>query len=76
MISNRIQLITYPNSMGSTIKELHHILCKHFSEAVSGVHLLPFYPSSADRGFAPITYDFVDPEFGTGCVKIIEPEKS
>jgi sucrose phosphorylase len=27
--------------------------------------LLPFYPSSADRGFAPLTYTEVNPVFGT-----------
>jgi glycosidase len=29
------------------------------------MHVLPFYPSSADRGFAPLTYKEVDPAFGT-----------
>lgn len=28
------------------------------------MHVLPFYPSSADRGFAPLTYKQVDPAFG------------
>jgi len=28
------------------------------------VHILPFFPSSADRGFAPMRYDMVDPAFG------------
>ncbi|MGB9440444.1 MAG: alpha-amylase family glycosyl hydrolase [Desulfobacterales bacterium] len=27
--------------------------------------MLPFYPSSADRGFAPLTYTEVNPVFGT-----------
>ena len=31
----------------------------------SGVHVLPPFPSSGDRGFAPITYDTIDPRFGT-----------
>lgn len=31
---------------------------------MGGVHVLPFYPSSADRGFAPLTYKQVDPSFG------------
>lgn len=29
------------------------------------MHILPFFPSSADRGFAPMCYDQVDPNFGT-----------
>ena len=28
------------------------------------MHLLPFFPSSGDRGFAPLCYDRVDPAFG------------
>ena len=31
---------------------------------MGGVHILPFFPSSADRGFAPIRYDKVDEAFG------------
>ena len=30
-----------------------------------GVHILPPFPSSADRGFAPLTYHEIDPRFGT-----------
>jgi sucrose phosphorylase len=28
------------------------------------LHLLPIYPSSGDRGFAPLTYQEVDPDQG------------
>jgi sucrose phosphorylase len=31
---------------------------------VGSLHLLPLYPSSGDRGFAPITYTQLDPAFG------------
>jgi sucrose phosphorylase len=64
-LKNKIQLITYPDSLGANLPELHYALRKYFSKAVKGVHLLPFYPSSSDRGFAPLTYDEVDPAFGT-----------
>jgi len=64
-IENKIQLITYPDSLGANLPELHYVLRKYFQKAVKGVHLLPFYPSSSDRGFAPKTYDEVDPAFGT-----------
>ncbi len=64
-LKNKVQLITYPDSLGANLPELHYVLRKYFSKAVGGVHLLPFYPSSSDRGFAPITYDEVDPAFGT-----------
>lgn len=64
-IKNKIQLITYPDSLGANLPELHYVLRKYLFKAIGGVHLLPFYPSSADRGFAPLTYDEVDPAFGT-----------
>jgi sucrose phosphorylase len=62
---NKIILITYPDSMGKDIPGLHGILNTYFKKAVGGVHLLPFYPSSADRGFAPVDYRSVDKAFGT-----------
>jgi sucrose phosphorylase len=64
-LENKIMLITYADSMGKNLKELHSVLDKHYKKAVGGVHILPFFPSSADRGFAPMRYDVVDPEFGT-----------
>ena len=63
-LQNKIMLITYADSMGKNLKELHEVLNKHYREAVGGVHILPFFPSSADRGFAPIRYDKVDEAFG------------
>jgi sucrose phosphorylase len=64
-LKNKIQLITYPDSLGGNLLMLHYCLRKHLTDAVGGVHILPFYPSSADRGFAPLTYTEVDPQFGT-----------
>lgn len=64
-IQNKVQLITYPDSLGGNLLTLHYCLRKHLATAIGGVHLLPFYPSSADRGFAPTTYAEVDPQFGT-----------
>lgn len=64
-LKNQVQLIVYPDSLGGDLVELHYVLRRYLSNAIGGVHLLPFYPSSADRGFAPLTYDAVDPAFGT-----------
>lgn len=58
-------LITYADSMGNNLKDLHKVLNQYYGKAVGGVHILPFFPSSADRGFAPMCYDRVDPNFGT-----------
>ena len=63
-LQNKINLITYPDSLGSNLLELHYVLRRYLTQAIGGVHILPFYPSSADRGFAPLTYDEVDPAFG------------
>ena len=64
-MKNHVQLITYPDSLGRDLAELHYVLKKYLVDAVGGLHLLPFYPSSADRGFSPITYETVDSSFGT-----------
>ncbi len=64
-LQNKVQLVTYPDSLGVNLPELHYVLRKYLRAAVGGVHILPFYPSSADRGFAPLTYDAVDPAFGS-----------
>ncbi len=64
-LRNQIVLITYPDSMGSDLKDLHNILKTYFEGIVKGIHVLPFFPSSGDRGFSPMTYREVDPRFGT-----------
>lgn len=64
-LDNKIMLITYADSMGHNLHELTEVMNKYFSKAVGGIHILPFFPSSADRGFAPMRYDQVDPSFGT-----------
>lgn len=64
-LKNQCQLITYPDSLGKNLQELHWVMKKYFKNIIGGVHILPFYPSSADRGFSPIRYDEVDKSFGT-----------
>jgi len=64
-VKNEIMLITYADSIGENLKDLSTVLKKYFKDAIGGVHILPFFPSSADRGFAPITYQEVDEKFGT-----------
>ena len=64
-MNRQIMLITYADSLGRNLRELDGVLAEHFTGAVGGVHLLPFFPSSADRGFAPTRYDQVDSALGT-----------
>lgn len=49
-VQNKIMLITYSDSMGGDLKELYEVLDTHYEGVIGGVHLLPFYPSSGDRG--------------------------
>lgn len=64
IIQNKAQLITYPDSLGGTLRALHEIISTHFEGVFSGVHILPPFPSSGDRGFAPVNYFEIDPRFG------------
>ncbi len=65
-VKNKVQLITYPDSLGGDLKKLNNILLKYFSDIFQGgVHILPPFPSSGDRGFAPLTYLEIEPRFGT-----------
>lgn len=63
-ITNKVMLITYPDSLGKNIQELRDVLHTDLKGAVGGVHLLPFFPSTGDRGFAPTDYTKVDSKFG------------
>ena len=63
-IENKCMLITYSDSLGKNLKQLKYILDHYFMNAIGGVHILPFFPSSGDRGFAPMDYHKVAPEFG------------
>ncbi len=65
-IKNQVQLITYADSLGGDLKALHRLFSKYFSNLFKGgLHILPPFPSSADRGFAPLTYFEIEPAFGT-----------
>lgn len=64
-MKNKVQLITYADGLGKDLKDLDFVLCKYFSKEIGGVHVLPFYPSSADRGFSPLTHLKIDEKFGS-----------
>lgn len=59
-----VQLITYPDSLAGDLTGLRRTIDTHFDGLFTGIHILPFYPSSGDRGFAPLTYFDVEPAFG------------
>ncbi len=65
-VKNQVQLITYPDSLGGDLKTLNQVLNNYFADIFKGgVHILPPFPSSGDRGFAPLTYLEIEPSFGT-----------
>ena len=61
----RPQLLTYPDSLGGDLRALAALLDGPLNALFEGVHILPPFPSSGDRGFAPLTYEQIDPQFGT-----------
>ncbi len=64
-VKNKVQLITYADSLGGDLKKLRHVLNTHFKGLFQGgVHILPPFPSSGDRGFSPVTYFQIEPSFG------------
>ena len=64
-MKNKIMLITYADSFGRNLGELKEMLDRYFKREIGAVHILPFFPSSGDRGFSPMTYEEVDPAFGS-----------
>jgi sucrose 6(F)-phosphate phosphorylase len=64
-VAPRPQLITYPDSLGGDLKSLSQLIQGPLAELFQGVHILPPFPSSGDRGFSPITYGEIEPSFGS-----------
>ncbi len=63
-----VLLITYGDHVRqdgqAPLRTLGRFLEQHLAGTVSGVHILPFYPSTSDDGFAVVDYDAVDPALG------------
>lgn len=61
-------LITYGDTFLSEeevpLKTLHKFLKQHIKDAISTVHILPFFPYSSDDGFSVIDYTLVNPDLG------------
>ena len=47
------QLLTYPDSLGGDLAAIRALLDGPLAGLFGGIHVLPPFPSSADRGFAP-----------------------
>ena len=66
-LKNAVQLIVYPDRIGSNLADLVRFLDGPVGEAIGGVHLLPPFPSNADGGFSPLTHREIDPAVGSWC---------
>ena len=65
LVDPRPQLLTYPDSLGGSLGAIADLLEGPLDGLFRGVHVLPPFPSSADRGFAPVAYQDIDPRFGS-----------
>jgi sucrose 6(F)-phosphate phosphorylase len=61
----RPQLLTYPDSLGGNLAAIGELLDGPLDGLFHGVHVLPPFPSSGDRGFAPLTHFEIEPRFGS-----------
>jgi sucrose 6(F)-phosphate phosphorylase len=57
--------MTYADSMGGDLAALEGLLNGPLDGLFGGLHILPPFPSSGDRGFAPMTYEEIEPAFGS-----------
>ncbi len=62
-------LITYGDictpDTGTRLEGLYHFAHRYIKDAISTMHILPFYPYSSDDGFSVIDYLQVDPNLGS-----------
>lgn len=63
-----IILITYGDTLNQPnvppLQTLHRFAAQYLKEAVSGIHILPFYPYSSDDGFSVKDFYAVNPALG------------
>ena len=63
-----VLLIAYPDNINSQttppLQSLQKFLAKYFSDTISIVHVLPFFPSTGDDGFSVQNYFEVDKKLG------------
>jgi hypothetical protein len=62
-------LITYPDQVQTPgvppLTALAAFCASHVKDLVTGIHVLPFFPSSSDDGFSVMDYREVDPAYGS-----------
>lgn len=66
--ADEVMLIAYGNSIAGfdpALSGLQWLLDEVLNEAITAVHVLPFFPYSSDGGFAIVDYYQADPALGT-----------
>jgi glycosidase len=67
-----ILLLAYPDGIVRTgeapLRTLSHFVAEHLGDFVSALHILPFFPSDGDFGFAVLDHHEVDPRLGDWTV--------
>jgi sucrose phosphorylase len=62
-------LITYADQVQKAnekpLQTLHNFCSEHLEDVISGIHILPFYPSTSDDGFSVSDYRRVDADLGS-----------
>lgn len=65
---NDVAVITYGHTIQkeneAPLKTLHRFLNEYLKDSINSVHVLPFFPFSADDGFAVCDYYEVNPSLG------------
>jgi glucosylglycerate phosphorylase len=56
---------TIHNPEATRLQTLYHVLSLFLRRTINTVHILPFFPSSSDRGFSIIDFSQIDPQVGT-----------
>ncbi|MES1935071.1 sugar phosphorylase [Salinisphaera hydrothermalis] len=61
-------MITYPDIVQrpgeAPLATLRDFIAQNIGDAITAVHILPFFPHSSDEGFSVMNYREVNPEFG------------
>ena len=62
-------LIAYPYQVHTSgeapLRTMRRAFVEHLRPELTGVHVLPFHPSSSDGGFSVTDFELIDPAFGS-----------
>ncbi|MGB7756336.1 MAG: alpha-amylase family glycosyl hydrolase, partial [Salinisphaera sp.] len=73
-------MITYPDIVQhpgeAPLATLRDFIAQNLGDAITAVHILPFFPHSSDEGFSVMNYREVNPDFGSwGDIQALADDK-